>query len=139
MTLQEQLDKAILFAIALHMDQLDKNGENYILHPLAVMMAVDTIEQKIVAVLHDILEDTAMTADRLREFRFSEEIVEAICILTREKDMPYMQYIEKVKSNELSRVVKLADLQHNMRDGCPASLLDRYKKAYKILRATCLW
>lgn len=133
MTLHEQLYKAILFSAVLHMGQVDKNGEIYILHPLAVMMTVDTIEQKIVAVLHDILENTNMTADKLREFGFSEEIVEAICILTREKDMPYMQYIEKVKSNELSRVVKLADLQHNMREGCPASLLDRYKKAYKIL------
>lgn len=134
MTLQEQLDRAILFSAVLHMNQVDKNGENYILHPLAVMMMVDTKEQKIAAVLHDILEDTDVTADMLREFGFSEEIVEAVCILTREKDMSYMRYIENVKSNELSRIVKLADLRHNMREGCPLSLLNRYRKAYKILR-----
>lgn len=133
MNLRDQLDEAIFLAAKYHKGQLDKQQVNYILHPISIMMMVDTLEEKIVAMLHDTLEDTALTREDLEQIGFDGNIIEAVVYLTRDKDISYMDYIKKVKTCELARKVKLADLKNNMRDGCPDSLLEKYKKAYAIL------
>lgn len=133
MNLQEQLDEAICIAAKYHKGQKDKQDVNYILHPLSVMMRVNTVEEKITAVLHDILEDTIVTEEELRNWGFSEHIVDAVVCLTRDENIDYFEYIEKVKQNPLAKIIKIADLKDNMRDGCPLGLYKRYQKAMKII------
>lgn len=111
---QEQLSTAIKIATDYHSGQVDKGGLPYILHPLTVMNNVETIEEKIVAILHDIIEDTPMTKDMLFKLGISEEIVEAIDVISKKKGQTYDEYLELVRDNELARRVKIADLKHNM-------------------------
>lgn len=140
--LEEQLNKALLLAIEKHKGQVDKAGAPYILHPLSVMGKVESLEAKIVAILHDILEDTDVTKNDLISLGFEESIVEAVYFLTKPKSFTYMDYICFIKNcgNELSIEVKIADLKHNLdisRLKEPTeqdlSRCERYKKALRIL------
>ncbi len=97
-----------------HIDQVDKAGQPYIQHPLRVMQQVQSEQAKIVAVLHDILEDTPTTAIELLELGFSEEIVEAIIALTKRVGETRFQAAQRTAQNALACEVKLADLQDNM-------------------------
>jgi (p)ppGpp synthase/HD superfamily hydrolase len=138
------LEKAIILATKAHEGQVDKGGNPYILHPLAVMLRVKSIDEKIVAILHDVIEDTPITLDMLASERFEKEILIALDCLTRRKSETYEQFIERITSNQLATLVKLADLQENMDlDRIPnpsekdRSRLTRYKKAYQQLRSSC--
>lgn len=108
------LDKAILIAVQAHQGQKDRYGANYILHPLRVMFKVDSEEEKIIAILHDVIEKTDWTLNKLYEQGFSDKIVEAVNLLTRRENQDYMDYIEKLKGNQITRKVKLADIEDNM-------------------------
>lgn len=108
------IEVAISIALKAHKGQVDKGGNPYILHPLAVMNRVETIEEKIVAVLHDVVEDTEVTIDQLRETGFTEEILEAINLLTRAKEDSYEEFIDKTLKNRIARNVKIADIKENM-------------------------
>lgn len=108
------LEKALLLAAKAHTGQVDKGGAPYILHPIRVMLACEGEQAKIVALLHDTLEDTALTAADLRREGFPEEIVQAVLCLTRRRDEDYMDYIARVSKNPLAAEVKRADLQDNM-------------------------
>lgn len=110
----EQLQFALELAIEKHKNQKDKSGKPYILHPLHVMETVKSDDAKIVAVLHDIIEDTDVTEEDLLNAGLSKHIVDAIVILTRSRDEDYMDYVKNLSSNPLAKEVKLADLQHNM-------------------------
>ncbi|MDY4576167.1 MAG: HD domain-containing protein [Intestinibacter sp.] len=110
----EQLQFALELAIKKHKNQKDKSGRPYILHPLHVMETVKTDDAKIVAILHDIIEDTDVTKEDLLNAGLSKHIVDAIVMLTRSDDIDYMDYVKKVSSNPLAKEVKLADLQNNM-------------------------
>ena len=110
----EQLQFALELAIQKHKNQKDKSGKPYILHPLHVMETVKSDDAKIVAILHDIIEDTDVTEKDLLNAGLSKHIVDAIVMLTRTDDIDYMDYVKKVSSNPLAKEVKLADLQHNM-------------------------
>ena len=98
-TSNEQLEIAIELALKYHKGQMDKGGNPYILHPLKVMNDVDRMESKIVAVLHDIIEDTECTVDILREFGIDEDAIESINTLTRKEGMSYMEYIRLIDSS----------------------------------------
>lgn len=113
-TLNEQLEIAIELAIKYHKGQIDKGGNAYILHPLEVMNNVDRIESKIVAVLHDIIEDTECTIDTLREWGIDEDAIESINILTHKEGMSYMEYITEISYDFIATEVKLVDLKCNM-------------------------
>lgn len=131
---QEILQDAISLAKHYHKGQVDKNGKDYILYPLRVMDSVHSTEEKIVAILHDVLEDTDCTEDILLLVCKSRSIVETIKPLSRRKEDTCFQYISKVKNIPLARKVKIADLKDNLsRDGAPVSLQHRYKKALRIL------
>lgn len=107
------LYKAVEIATNAHKGQVDKGGVDYINHPKAVADKVSTVEQKIVAYLHDVVEDTNITLEDLKNYGFSQSIIEAIdCISKNDKN--YFDYLAKVKSNPLARIVKIADLEHNM-------------------------
>lgn len=110
----EQFQIALELAVEKHKNQTDKAGNPYILHPLHVMENVNSKEGKIVAILHDIIEDTDVTEDYLLKIGLSKRIVDAVVALTRSKDMDYQEYIKNLISNPLAKEVKLADLEHNM-------------------------
>lgn len=136
------LEQAILIATHAHAGQVDKGGQPYILHPLSVMNRVHTIEQKIVAVLHDMIEDTDITLDQLQEAGFPQPILAAVNTLTRRPEESYEEYIERVSQNPLATVVKLADLTENMnllRIPSPTpkddQRIQRYQKAYQRLQS----
>lgn len=108
------LSKAIIIATEAHLGQVDKAGEAYILHPLRVMMSLKDYEHKIVAVLHDVLEDTLVSTEDLRLEGFNEKIIEALIHLTRRKNESYEEFIDRVIKNPIATAVKLADIKDNM-------------------------
>ena len=110
----EQFQIALELAVEKHKNQTDKAGNPYILHPLHVMENVNSKECKIVAILHDIIEDTDVTEDYLLKIGLSKRIVDAVVALTRSEDIDYQEYIKNLSSNPLAKEVKLADLEHNM-------------------------
>ena len=108
------LEDAIILAATAHRGQVDKAGEPYILHPLRVMLQLEDQPGRIAAALHDVLEDTATTADNLRGWGYDEEVIEALEALTRREGESYADFIERLAPNPLARRVKLADLADNM-------------------------
>ncbi len=112
-SLEEQLEEAIKLASIKHYEQRDKSNKPYIFHLLYVMNNLDDLKAKIVGVLHDILEDTDITRNDLLNFGFSEEIIHSVEVLTKAKNQEYMEYIEKIKGDNVARKVKLIDLKHN--------------------------
>ena len=109
------IEKALQIAARAHEGQVDKHGQPYILHPLRVMSAVEGDDARIVAILHDVIEDTSVTADDLRREDFGEPILEALDRLTHRKGEPYAEYVIRCKGHEIARRVKLADLEDNSR------------------------
>ena len=110
---QSQSEKAYEIAKKAHLGQVDKAGEDYIKHPEKVASFVETDEEKAVAYLHDVIEDTELTLEDLHEYEFSKEVIEAVDIITKKKGEDYQSYLNSVKKNKLARAVKLADLRHN--------------------------
>ncbi|MCV9961436.1 HD domain-containing protein [Pararhizobium sp. BT-229] len=109
------LDLAIKLATEAHAGQVDKAGQPYILHPLRVMQAMKTDDERIVAVLHDVIEDTAWTCDDLYwQHGFSPDVVAAIGALTRRSGEEYFDFIRRAAANPLARAVKIADIRDNL-------------------------
>jgi len=137
------LEKAISIATAAHANQKDKAGADYINHPLRVMSAGKTTDEKIVGVLHDVVEDSEWTFDLLKAEGFSMEILAALKCLTKLSDNEsYERFIDRVKSNPLAIVVKLNDLADNMDirrlnelTNSDVIRLRKYLKAYRNLSA----
>lgn len=135
------LEKAILFALKVHSGQKDKAGKEYILHPLRVMLCFENEQQQIVAILHDVLEDSDMTEQDLQKAGFSQQTIEAVVCLTKKEGECYFDYIERVKQNDIAREVKLADLEDNMNLNRIQNVtqkdiqrVEKYKKAKRILQ-----
>ena len=111
------LERAIQLAAIYHAGQKDKMGKPYILHPLRVMSSLGldvTDTHRVVAVLHDALEDTEITAEDLYSEGFTEEQVHAIELLTKTKDYNEDEYFRKIMNNPIARAVKIKDLEDNM-------------------------
>lgn len=109
------LDKAITVALEAHEDVVTRSGRPYILHPLHLMLKMDSEQEMITAVLHDVVEDSNITLDDLAAMGFSEPVLTALSLLTHDKEMSsYEDYILAIKTNPLAVRVKLADLTHNM-------------------------
>lgn len=109
------LEKAVSVALEAHKDATTRSGRPYILHPLHLMLQMDSEEEMITAVLHDVVEDSDITLDDLAAMGFSTAVIAALALLTHDKDnVSYEAYIEGIKSNPLAVRVKLADLTHNM-------------------------
>lgn len=111
-------NKAIRLAIIAHYGQRDISGEPYILHPLIVSEKCFSDEGKIVALLHDVIEDSTISADDIKKEILRDDIVTAVVLLTKtendKKGEGYKKYLERIKANKLAREVKIADLKHNM-------------------------
>ncbi len=104
---------AKIVAMEAHAGQLDKGGNDYINHPATVASFVASDTEKAVAWLHDVVEDTSITTKDLLKLGFTEEIVDAVDAITRRENEDRDAYLERVKNNEVARVVKIADLKHN--------------------------
>jgi (p)ppGpp synthase/HD superfamily hydrolase len=107
------IERAAAIAKQAHADQVDKGGAPYITHPDRVAAAVDGEEAKMVALLHDVIEDSEWTLDQLRDEGFSEPVVNAVEALTHKDREDYFDAVRRAKANPLARVVKLADLADN--------------------------
>lgn len=105
--------EALALATVAHAGQKDKAGEAYINHPVAVASFVEGEDEKVAALLHDVIEDTWVTEEYLRP-RFGDVVTDAVVAMTHLEDEPYLDYIERVKRNPLAKTVKMADLKHNM-------------------------
>ena len=137
---QSMVDLALSIARQAHEGQLDKAGVDYIKHPIYVASQVESEEEKAVALLHDVLEDSSITAEELLIAGLPEEIVTAVQVLTKQPMQAYQAYLETLKTNPLARVVKLADLKHNSDLSRLTSItkkdrdrLKKYKKAIDFL------
>ena len=109
----ELTKKAIRLAFRAHEGQKDKAGLPYILHPVHLAEQMTTEDACVVALLHDVLEDTDVTEDELRAEGFTEPQLDAVKLLTRTKDEDYFDYVKRIRGNALAKTVKLADLEHN--------------------------
>jgi len=112
--MKELLANAIAIASQAHKYQFDKLGEPYILHPIRVMQACSTDEEKIVAILHDLLEDTEWSKTALLLEGFPSEIVSAIVCLTRQEKESYKDFLDRVCTNRIAVKVKLCDVRDNL-------------------------
>lgn len=138
----QTLERAIAIAAAAHAGQLDKGGAPYILHPLKVMLRMTTLEERIVAVLHDVVEDCDISLDDLRKEGFSEEVLTAIQSVTKVPGESFEDFVERAAQNPIGRVVKLADLEENSdlsRIASPSwddlERVEKYRRAIARLRS----
>jgi (p)ppGpp synthase/HD superfamily hydrolase len=135
------LERAIEIAVEAHHGQVGKDGLPYVLHPLRIMARMETVEEQIVAALHDVVEDSEITFDDLRREGFSEYALEAVALLTHDKEkVPYDDYVRRIKPHALARKVKLADLEDNSNLRRLAQVEDKdlervrkYHRAWRIL------
>jgi (p)ppGpp synthase/HD superfamily hydrolase len=134
------LQDAIRLALDAHRGHKDRYGAAYILHPLRMMNRLTAEPDRVAAVLHDVVEDSATTLDDLRKLGYGDEIIAAVDCLTKQRGEHYDTYIERCKSNAIARRVKLADLEDNLDlrrlDEVKAQdleRLNRYLKAWHYL------
>lgn len=135
------LERAIQIATEAHKGQFDKAGREYIGHPIRVMEMGKTEDEKIVGVLHDVIEDTDWTFERLEAEGFSQEVINALrCVTKTSENENYDDFIDRVKKNPLAAAVKINDLTDNMDirrlpylSDKDVKRLKKYLKAYKRL------
>ena len=136
------LTKAIEIACQGHLDQFDKAGKPYILHPLRLMFKFSDEDLQIVAVLHDVIEDSELEIDNLKKFGFSEVITDAVAALTKQNGEEYTSFIQRVAKNKIARLVKIEDLKDNL-DLCrldkisdkDLSRVEKYHRALVYLKS----
>lgn len=114
MIYSENIKKAMNIAYQAHKNQVDKNGYPYIAHPLHLAEQMTTENTAITALLHDVVEDSDITLFDLENYGFDTEIIKAVKLLTRQNNITYKEYIEKIKTNDIARTIKIADLKHNL-------------------------
>lgn len=132
--MNEVFEKALMVAIQAHSGQTDKQGKPYILHPLAVASQLDSLELKTIALLHDTVEDSWVTIPWLLKIGMPGRIVEAVALLTKPKDMPYEDYLRRLKADPMALAVKKADLAHNTSPERAAGLNDHRRAKYELAK-----
>jgi len=108
-----QTKKALKVCFDMHKDQTDKSGLPYVFHPFYLAEQMQDEVTTVVALLHDVVEDTPCTFDDLREMGFDEAVLQSLALLTHDDGVPYMEYVAAIKQNPIAKAVKLADLRHN--------------------------
>lgn len=142
---QQMLAKAILIATQAHDGQYDKGGNPYILHPLTVMYNMRQqgfdVETQCIAALHDVVEDTDWTLEKLAAAGMSEPVIEGLRLMCHAPDEDYFQYIEKMQHNIRTLRVKKGDIEHNFDIRRLKGLrqkdfarLEKYSKAYILIQ-----
>ncbi len=105
--------KALKLCFDAHKEQVDKSGMPYVFHPFHLAEQMETEDTIIVALLHDIVEDTDCTIEDLAKMGFSKPVTDAVALMTHTEGVDYMDYVGKIKENPIAKAVKLADLRHN--------------------------
>ena len=138
----DKTKKALKLCYEAHKDQVDKTGVPYVFHPFHVAEQMKDEATTVVALLHDVVEDTDYTLDDIAAEGFGQDIVDAVALMTHEDDVPYLDYVAKLKGNPIARAVKLADLAHNSDlsrlgeiDLETRKRLVKYEKAAALLKA----
>ena len=132
----EWTKKAMKLSFEAHKDQVDKSGLPYIFHPFHLAEQMKSEETVIVALLHDVVEDTEYTLQDIAGMGFSQQVLDALAMMTHDKAVPYMDYVERLKENPIAKTVKLADLRHNSNlsrldtvDKKALARIEKYKQA----------
>ena len=132
--------KALKLCFDAHKEQLDKSGMPYVFHPFHLAEQMPDEDCTVVALLHDVMEDTEYGVDDLRALGFSETVLTALTLMTHDDDSPYLDYVAVLKSNSIARTVKLADLKHNSDltrlsavTAKDLQRVEKYKKAIQLL------
>jgi hypothetical protein len=136
------LERAIALAAKAHEGQIDKAGAPYVLHPLRMMLRLSSTEERITAVLHDVVEDCGVSLQDLRVQGFSETVIEAVAAVTKQAGESYESFVLRAASNPIGRRVKFADLEDNCDLSRIAKPTDRdferiakYRRAIDTIRA----
>ena len=138
-----QTKKALALCFEAHRDQKDKSGMPYVFHPFHLAEQMSEERAVVVALLHDVVEDTDYTAEDLLAMGFEEAVIDALRLLTHDPAVPYMEYVAAIKANPIARAVKLADLAHNSDlsrldpseiDEWTLARQEKYKKAIELLK-----
>lgn len=109
----DKTKRAIKLCYEAHDGQTDKSGLPYVHHPLHLAEQMDDEDSTVVALLHDIVEDTSYTFDDLESMGFGDAVIDALRLLTHDDSVPYLDYVREIAKNPLAKKVKLADLAHN--------------------------
>jgi len=139
-----QLQIARIIAKRVHGGRLDKSGNPEIFHPQAVAEMCETTKEKCAAWLHDVIEDSCLTLDDLKEWGVDEEILAAVGCITRDEEEDVYQYLVRVASNDIAAEVKLHDMQHNssperldpnfFTHGKRLQIIDKYATRTRLLK-----
>lgn len=139
LTVDQMLLLSARVAARAHAKAVRKDGTPYIANPIRVAIRCESKLQKIVALLHDVVEDTDVTFDDLRELGFTEEVITAVDSVTKRPGETYADFVLRSKANPVGRIVKLADIDDNLEDQSAldpeeaAFLSKRYIKAQEVL------
>lgn len=133
--------KAMKYMFEHQKNQFDKSGVPYVFHPFTVAFDLETEDECVVALLHDIVEDTSVTFEDLETEGFSSLVIETLKLLTHSDDEDYFEYINRISKNKLATSVKIQDLKHNMQDGRLNEVTEKdilrkekYQRALDILK-----
>jgi (p)ppGpp synthase/HD superfamily hydrolase len=137
------LEKAIEIAQVAHKGVKDKGGHDYINHPIRVMHAMSNDQEKIVAILHDVVEDSDWTFERLKKEGFEDSVIESLrCVTKYSEEEDYQEFIKRAATNKIATKVKMADIEDNLDLSRLGTLtekdltrIEKYKKALKYLKA----
>lgn len=146
MVYTEKTMRAMLMCFEAHKNQTDKSGVPYVFHPFHVAEQMDDEDSVVVALLHDVIEDSPLTLNDVRAEGFGEVVVEALRLLTHDASVPYRAYIEQIKGNALARKVKIADLIHNSDERRLRAVgerdrarMEKYRAALRMLDPRGAW
>ena len=133
----QKTKKALKLCFEAHKEQVDKSGMPYVFHPFHLAEQMQTEETTVVALLHDLVEDTNYTIKDLTSMGFDKNITDAIALMTHADDVEYMDYVREIKNNPIAKAVKLADLKHNSDlsriENVDQKVLERREKYLKAL------
>ncbi len=142
MVYSKLINKTLAFIYNAHAGAFDKCGVPYVFHPLTVASNMDDENSTLLALLHDVVEDTEYTFEDIKALGIPDEVIEGLKLLTHDKDEDYFSYVTKIKQNPLATKVKLADLKHNSDLSRMEKVTDydlervkKYNKAKEILES----
>lgn len=137
----EETKKAMRFAYKAHKDQTDRGGIPYVFHPFTVASSMKDETSTIIALLHDVVEDTDYTFEDLKKEGFSDQVIDNLKLLTKETGEDYFNYINRISASPIAIQVKLADIKHNSQKSRLSTLnhkdierLKKYNKAKRYLK-----
>lgn len=136
----EKTKRAMKLCFEAHREQRDKGGLPYVFHPFHLAEQMPDEDSTVVALLHDVMEDSDYTAADIRKMGFGDAVMDALALLTHDKAEPYMDYVARVRENPIARAVKLADLRHNSDlsrldnvDEKALRRIEKYEEAIRLL------